>query len=115
MDTEFKETKHSLGAEEMNKTLISEKLTQYSEQFKGYGVNRIGVFGSFVREEETQESDIDILVEFEKGLKTFDNYMDLKFFLEELFGTSIDLVTAEALKPQLKEQILKEVEYAERL
>jgi predicted nucleotidyltransferase len=77
-----------------------------------YGVKRIGVFGSFARGEEREGSDIDILVEFTEGQKTFDNYMDLKYFLQDLFGRDVDLVTAQALKPQLKEDILHEVIYA---
>ena len=77
-----------------------------------YGVKRIGIFGSFSRGEEKEGSDIDILVEFEKGCKTFDNYMDLKFFLADLFHRKVDLVTVEALRPHLKDNILKEVSYA---
>ena len=77
-----------------------------------YGVKRIGIFGSFARGEETQGSGIDILVDFDEGKKTFDNYMELKYFLEDLFGRKIDLVTIQALKPQLKEDILQGVIYA---
>lgn len=77
-----------------------------------FGVRKIGVFGSSARGEEKEESDIDMLVEFEEGSKTFDNFMELKFFLEGLFGKKVDLATLEALRPQLKEGILKEVTYA---
>ncbi len=77
-----------------------------------YGVKKIGVFGSFARGEGKEDSDIDVLVEFESGRKTFDNYMELKFFLEDLYKRRIDLVTVEALRPQLKEDILREVSYA---
>jgi len=77
-----------------------------------YGVKKIGIFGSFARGEENQGSDVDILVEFDEGKKTFDNYMDLKYFLQDLFGRKIDLVTIQALKPQLKEDILRGVIYA---
>lgn len=77
-----------------------------------YGVKKIGVFGSFARGEGRKDSDIDVLVEFKHGFETFDNYMELKFFLEDLFGRKVDLVTIEALKPQLKEDILKQVSYA---
>jgi predicted nucleotidyltransferase len=77
-----------------------------------YGLKRIGIFGSFTRGEEREGSDIDILVEFNEGRKTFDNYMDLKYFLQDLFRRDVDLVTAQALKPQLKEDILHEVIYA---
>lgn len=79
-----------------------------------YGAKRIGFFGSFVRSEQKETSDIDVLVEFEKGAKTFDNYMNLKFFLEEIFGRKVDLVIVDALKPDIKDRILKEVKYAER-
>jgi len=77
-----------------------------------YGVERIGVFGSYVKEGATPQSDIDILVEFRKGEKSFDNYMDLKFFLEDLLGSKIDLVIKENIKPDLKHHILGEVKYA---
>jgi len=53
-----------------------------------------------------------VLVVFEEGQKTFDNYMDLKFYLEDLFGREVDLVTEKALKPQLKDIIMKDVVYA---
>jgi len=55
---------------------------------------------------------IDLLVEFKKGEKTFDNYMDLKFYLEDLFSCNVDLVVKEALKIELKPNILKSVKYA---
>ncbi|MEW6110193.1 MAG: nucleotidyltransferase family protein [Nitrospirota bacterium] len=77
-----------------------------------YHVRKIGIFGSFARGEEKEGRDIDILVEFEGGRKTFDNYMDLKFFLEDLLNRKVDLVTVEALRPQLKDDILREVVYA---
>ena len=77
-----------------------------------FGVKKIGIFESFARGEEREDSDLDVLVVFEEGQKTFDNYMDLKFYLEDLFGRKIDLVTEKALKPQLKDIILKDVVYA---
>ena len=77
-----------------------------------FHVKKIGIFGSFARNEENETSDIDILVEFDPGFKTFDNYMDFKYFIEGIFGRSFDLVTVAALKPQLKENILREVIYA---
>ncbi len=77
-----------------------------------FGVKRIGIFGSSARGEAKKDSDIDVLVEFEGGKKTFDNFMELAFFLEEVFGRKVDLVTKEALRPELKNSILKEVAYA---
>lgn len=55
-----------------------------------YGVKRIGIFGSFARNEEKEESDVDILVEFESDFETFDNYIELKYFLEDLFRRKVD-------------------------
>ena len=75
-----------------------------------FSVKRIGLFGSYVRGEAQKGSDIDILVEMEKP--TFDNYMELKFYLEDLFGTEVDLVMADAVKPRLKAYIDQEVIYA---
>lgn len=74
-----------------------------------FSVKRIGLFGSYARDEVATGSDIDLLVEFEK--QTFDHYMDLKFFLEELFETQVDLVMADTLKPRLKPYIAREVIY----
>ena len=77
-----------------------------------YHVRRIGVFGSFARGEGKEGSDIDVLIELEEEYETFDNYMDLKYFLEDMFGRKVDLVTVDTLRPQLKDAILREVVYA---
>jgi hypothetical protein len=76
-----------------------------------FGVERIGIFGSFVRGEEKPESDVDVLVEFKDGEGTFHHYMDLKFYLEDIFGRKVDLVMKDAIKRRLREPILSEVEY----
>ena len=88
------------------------KIEATLEKIKRYGVKRVGLFGSYTRNEQKAESDIDILVEFKKGEKTFDNYMDLKFFLEDLFKRKVDLVVVEAIKPDLKPYIMGSVRYA---
>ena len=79
---------------------------------KRFKVKDIGLFGSYVRDEQKKESDVDVLVEFEKGHKTFNNYMDLKFFLEDIFGLKVDLVIKDAVRTELKEYIFTEVVYA---
>jgi len=79
---------------------------------KRYGVATIGLFGSFVRGEERPESDVDVLVTFRKGQKTFENYMDCKFYLEDLFQRKVDLVLKNTVKSRLKPYILGEVVYA---
>jgi len=77
------------------------------EKFK---VKEIGIFGSYVRGEESEESDVDILVEFDESIGW--EFIDVKEFLEEILGKKMDLVTVGALKPQLRDKILKEVIYA---
>jgi predicted nucleotidyltransferase len=77
------------------------------------GVKRLGIFGSFVRGEQKDASDIDLLVEFEKDKKTFDNFMTLSFFLETVFQRRVELITSESLSPYIGPNILKEVEYAQ--
>jgi hypothetical protein len=75
-----------------------------------YNVDKIGIFGSYIRGEESKESDIDILVDFENPIGW--ELIDLKEFLEEILNKKVDLVTVKALKPRLRENILKEVVYA---
>lgn len=77
-----------------------------------FGAKRIGIFGSFARGEEKAGSDIDVLVEFDETKITFDNYMDLKFYLEDLFKREVDLVIESSIKPRLKDNIMREVVYA---
>jgi len=86
-------------------------LAEHRERIRSLGVRRIGVFGSFARGDEHEESDIDILIEFEEGGRSFDTYMDLKFFLEDLFGRRVDLVDRDAIKPALAPHILWSVRY----
>ena len=83
-------------------------IAEIKERFK---VKEIGLFGSRIKGEAKKGSDIDILVEFEEGGETFDNYMDLKFFLEEIFHTKVDLVMKNVLREEIKEDILSKVIY----
>jgi len=88
-------------------------LRQHEPEIKRkFGVAKIGIFGSFVRGEERPDSDVDVLVTFRKNEKTFDNYMDCKFYLEDIFGRKVDLVMKGAIKKRLKPYILSEVVYA---
>jgi len=96
----------------LTKKSVLTTLQDHLKEIEKYGVKKIGVFGSFARSSQNKRSDIDIIVEFKKGMKTFDNYMDLKFFLEELFKKKIDLVIKDALKPQIKHIVLSDVIYA---
>ena len=74
---------------------------------KKYGVKRAGIFGSVVRGEETEKSDIDILVEIEGRVSLLD-FVGLKLELEEALGRKVDLGEYSTIKPIIKEQILSE-------
>ena len=87
-------------------------LRQNGAQLRRFGVRRLSVFGSFARDEPNDESDVDLLVEFDPDEKTFDNLLGLADFLEELFGRKVDIVTPESLNPHFGHHILSEAEYA---
>ena len=82
---------------------IQDNLTQIRE----LGVVRLALFGSAARGEMTEASDLDVMVVFADGHKTFDNFMELKFFLEDLFlGMTVDLVLESSLKPAIRERVV---------
>lgn len=95
-----------------DKEAIIATLEDQKAALRAYGVQRIGLFGSFLRGLQHEESDVDILVEFVPGMKTSDNYFGLAFFLQDLLGRKVDLVTMQALSPYIGPHILKEVAYA---
>ena len=92
---------------------ILDILRQYRlELSQRFGVTDIAVFGSYARDRHNRRSDIDILVDLEQTRKNFDNYMELKFFLQRHTGGTIDLVLKESLRNELKPNILREAVYA---
>lgn len=96
----------------LNKEEIFSLLKQNKDKLRVFGVKKIGLFGSFVRHEQNDKSDVDFLVEFEKGEKNFRNFINLVFFLEDLFQKRVEVVTTEALSPYIGPSIMEEVEYA---
>ena len=88
--------------------ILKEHKTEIKDRFS---VRRIGIFGSYARGEEKETSDVDVLVEFEKP--TFRNFMGLVFFLEELLGREVDLVTIKGLNPYIRPHVEGEVVWSE--
>ncbi|MEX2720292.1 MAG: nucleotidyltransferase family protein [Candidatus Wukongarchaeota archaeon] len=80
------------------------------DEIKKYGVKKIGLFGSYIRNKQTEKSDIDIIVEFERGKATLDNFMDLTHFLEELIGKNVDLLTEEGVRSIRIKDIKRNIE-----
>jgi hypothetical protein len=95
----------------MNRAQIIQRLSEHKEELDAFGVRSLSLFGSVVRGEERPGSDIDILVEFERVGGLFE-FVRLKNYLEKTLGQSVDLVTPDALKPQLREKILRESVHA---
>ena len=90
---------------------IKEILEKHKEELRDrYGVKEIGLFGSLVRGEMKKDSDVDILVEFERPIGLF-KFLELEEYLGNLIGRKVDLVSKKALKPHIGRYILKEVIY----
>ena len=92
----------------MTRRTVIARIRKHRAQLEKLGVKSLSLFGSVAREEDRPNSDVDILVEF-KGKATFDRYMDTKFYLEDLLGCKVDLVTAKAIKPRMKPYIMQDL------
>lgn len=94
------------------KELLLQRLTGHRRKIRSFGVKELGLFGSFARNTAIHtDSDIDLLVEFEPDQKNYDNFMELAFYLEELLGRNVELVTPQSLNKYIGPHILKEVEH----
>ena len=93
-----------------NKKEVIRRLRAGRSKLVSFGVDGISLFGSFAKGQQTSKSDVDILVEFVPDKHSFDNFMELSFFLEEIFGRKVELVTPEGLSPHLGPYILQEME-----
>ena len=93
----------------MTKEYILDFLKEHKEEFKKkYQVDSIGLFGSYARDEAKEDSDIDLLVEMPSS---FDNFFDLKYFLEDAFGKKVDLGKEKNLRLLVKKYVDKEILY----
>lgn len=92
----------------MNKTTILQRLAGQEEQIRRrFGVRSLAVFGSAARDEMHEGSDVDVLVQFD-GPATLDGYMDLKFWLEDVLGCPVDLVTDKGLRREIRPAVERE-------
>lgn len=89
---------------------ILRRIEGNKEKIKKFGIKRIGLFGSYIRNEQTGDSDIDLIVEFEKGKATLDNFIDLADYLEELLNKKVDLLTVEGVRSIRIEDIRRDIE-----
>ena len=98
----------------ITKKQIKKRISSNASLIRKYGISKIGLFGSYVRQQQKADSDIDILVDFEGGKETFDNFMAICDLLEQVFsGYKVEIVTAGGLSPYIGPHILKNVEYVQ--
>ena len=95
------------------KSRFHQVVQENAEFLSSLGVTELGLFGSVVRGEDGNESDVDVLVRFREGKKSFRSFLALSDFLEEQLGSPVDLVTREGLSRHIGPRVLKETEYVQ--
>ncbi len=95
-----------------SKNYILSTLKTHKAELLKFGIQNVGLFGSYVRDEQSRKSDIDILIDFDPGKESFDNYMAAYDYFEKLFkNEKVEIVTRNGLSPHIGPRILKEVIY----
>jgi len=97
----------------LTRNQILSKLRENKETLSSLGVERIGLFGSYIREEQKESSDLDIIVSFKMGEEKYKNLFKLHELLEELFNLKIEIITMGSLSPYIGPYILKEAKFIE--
>lgn len=97
----------------MNAHDIFTFIESHKDDIRRMGVSRLGLFGSYVRNEQNEDSDIDLIVEYRPREKSFDRFMALIEYLESNLQKEVELVTREGLSPFIKPYIEKEVRYVQ--
>jgi len=99
----------------LTKEEILRRIKENMEKIKSFGVKKIGIFGSAARNEITEKSDVDFVVEFERGKATFKNVCGLIDLLENILGREVDILTPDGIESirleHVKEEIKRSVEY----
>lgn len=95
-----------------NRNYILTTIRTHKSEFSKYGIQNIGLFGSYLRDEQSDKSDIDILIDFEPEKENFDNYMAVYDLFEKLFkNEKVEIVTKNGLSPYIGPNILREIMY----
>jgi uncharacterized protein len=98
----------------MNKSTIKSILIENKKLLKDFGVKKIGLFGSYLHQAETEDSDIDLLVDADDNMSLL-RFSDLQIKLTEIFGHKIDLVSVNGISKYIKPTVMREVEFVEEL
>lgn len=96
-----------------NKQQILNLISENKQAFRGLGASKVGLFGSFVRGDQTTGSDVDLLVDFMPGQKSYRNLLGTADLAEELVGRKVEIVTSGSVSPFIAPYIEKEVEYVQ--
>ena len=86
-------------------------LEQNKDQLFAFGVSSLGLFGSFQSGNFSDDSDIDFVIEFRKGMKSYNNFIQLVYFLEDLLGRKVEVLTPNSVSPYIKPHIERNIEY----
>jgi predicted nucleotidyltransferase len=100
----------AMGSVVTSRREISDRVQRLLPQLRRHGVKRLALFGSFTRDVQQADSDVDFLVEFLPEKKTFDNFFAVSELLEESLGRRVELLTPESLSPYIGPHILQEAE-----
>ncbi|HAO23395.1 MAG TPA: hypothetical protein DCQ37_24890 [Desulfobacteraceae bacterium] len=109
----FNEHSGSLRENMTLKDKIKNLINYNQDVIRNYGIMRLGLFASVIREEEKENSDIDLIAEFKPGMKNYDNFINLCFFLQDNLGKEVNLLTLEGISPIIRKNIEREIEYIE--
>jgi predicted nucleotidyltransferase len=99
--------------EVLTKEIILQKVHENKNKIRRFGISRIGLFGSFARGEQRNDSDVDLLVEFYKGEKTFRNFIEFSEYIEKTLGRKVEVLTPESVSPYIAPYIKDEVKYVQ--
>ena len=94
-----------------NKKELIERILASEKQIRSYGVKSLGIFGSFVRDEAKESSDVDFFIDFDIEYKTLKNFVGLAHYLKDLLGRKAEIVTPQSLNKYIGKHIIQEVEY----
>jgi predicted nucleotidyltransferase len=91
----------------MKREAVQRRLSEHRGELAEFGVRRLDIFGSVARDEAAQDSDVDLLVEFDRPIGLF-HFFRVQRWLEQVLGCRVDLVMRAAVKPQLRDRIFRE-------
>jgi len=97
----------------IDKQQILKLVTDNKQAFRDFGASRVGLFGSFVRGEQTENSDVDLLVDFLPGKKSYRNLLGVADLAEKLVGRDVEVVTPQSLSPYIAPYIEEDVQYVQ--